>query len=121
MGLLAQAQDWLNRTLQTAGGVSVVYVRGVQSLPLTAVVGRTAFAQVGGQNAAGAAVIWGDRDYLITAADLTLGEPRRGDRITETIDGVACVFECMAPGNEPAWRWSDAGRTKYRIHTKQVS
>lgn len=123
MSLLSRGQRWLNNTLQGAGGVSVTYTRGVQSVTLTAWVGRTAFAQLPGTGT-GAAVIWGDRDYLVPAADLLLGgqvvTPQRGDRITEVIDGASLTFEVMAPGAEPAWRYSDAGRQTLRVHTKKV-
>jgi len=122
MSLLSRGQRWLNNSLQGAAGVSLTYTRGAQSVTLTGWVGRTAFAQAGGQG--GAAVIWGDRDYLFPAADLILGgsvvTPQRGDRITEIIAGTTLTFEVIAPGNEPAWRYSDAGRQTLRVHTKKV-
>lgn len=121
MGLLSGAQSWLTSTLRTDAGVTVTYSRtGQTSLTLTAMVGRTAFSQIPGNDAGGAAVIWGDRDYFVRVADLTYGEPRKGDRITEVINGVAVTFECQAPGGEPCWRYSDQERTLYRIHTKRV-
>jgi len=30
------------------------------------------------------------------------------------------VHEVMAPGDEPNWRFSDAGRSLLRVHTKQT-
>lgn len=123
MSLLSRGQSWLNRTLAVAAGVSLTYTRGAQSVTLTGWVGRTAFAQLPGSGS-GAAVIWGDRDYLIPVSDLVLGgsavTPQRGDRISETIDGVSLTFEVLAPGTEPAWRYSDAGRQTYRVHCKKV-
>ena len=69
----------------------------------------------------GARIEFGDRDYLITAADLTFGEPALGDRITESIGSEGSrTFEVMTPNTgEPAWRYSDQGRTVWRIHTKE--
>jgi hypothetical protein len=81
-------------------------------------VGRTVFSRI--PNAAGATVVFGDRDYLVAVADLP-AEPERGDRIAETINGQAVTFEVMAPASEPAWRYSDPARTVYRIHAKEVT
>jgi hypothetical protein len=67
---------------------------------------------------------WTDRDFLIHAADLVLAGnavlPERGDVIRETQGGQTFVFAVMAPGKEPAWRWSDVFRKVLRIHAKQV-
>lgn len=102
-----------------AAGVSITYTRSASVLPIEAVVGRTVFAS---NSLDGPRVEYGDRDYLIEAADLTIGEPAIGDRITQIIDGVSRVFEVMTPGTgEPAWRWSDPANTTYRIHCKRVS
>jgi hypothetical protein len=117
--LFEKARDWLPAAVQAAAGVSVTYARGVTSLAITAVVGRTAFAsnQMGGPR-----IEWGDRDYLITVEDLTIGEPAIGDRVTEVIDGTSIVFELVTPDTgEPAWRYSDPQRTVYRLHMKRVS
>ena len=114
--LFAKANDWLTTQVQAAAGESVTYTRNATSITLTAVVGRTVFAS----NAEGGARIeFGDRDYLIAAADLTFGTPREGDRIT---DAAGLVFEVQEPGTgEPAWRYSDPDRTEFRIHVKRVA
>lgn len=116
MTLFEQARAWLPGMVQAAAGVSVIYTRGVRSITVTAVVGRQAMTSVI-QNRV--RVEWGDRDYLIAVADLTFGEPALGDRITETIDGVAVTFEVQTPDTgEPAARHSDPQRTTWRIHVK---
>jgi hypothetical protein len=79
-------------------------------------VGRTVFSRLNREG--GAAVVFGDRDYLIPVAELP-NEPQRGDRITEVISGVEAVFEVVEPMGEPAWRYSDPGHTVYRVHTKK--
>lgn len=67
------------------------------------------------------------RDFLIEASAYGFGagavEPEPGDYVRETLaDGSVEVFEVMSPGGrEPAWRWSDRGRTTYRVHTKRVA
>lgn len=119
MGLLDRGPAMLNRALGVAAGASVTYTRGATSLPLTAEVGRTVFRSAAA--AGGVRLEWGDRDYVIPAAALTLGEPAEGDRVAETVNGVACVFEVQRPDTgEPAWRFSDPTRTAYRLHVKQV-
>lgn len=127
MGLLRDGEAFLNRAMAEAGGVSATYSRPAtgQSLAITtAWVGRTAFSQVQG-GPTSAAVIWGDRDYLIPVEDLILGgsrtTPQKGDRIREVVNGEEATFEVMAPGTEPCWRYSDAGRTRYRVHCKRVN
>lgn len=124
MGLLHRGTAMLNRCMGVAGGVTVTYTRAADpGNPVTiaaesgrAWVGRTAFASNAQDKAR---LVWGDRDYLILASALP-AEPAEGDRIAETVSGVACVFEVLEPDTgEPAWRWADEGRTVYRLHVKE--
>lgn len=108
------------RRHKAAAGVSVTYARaGQSSLALSAWVGRIAFrSDYGG----GVRVELGDRDYFVAVADLTLGTPRLGDRITETIGGTAVTFEVQTPETgEACWRYHDPDRTVYRLHCKRVT
>ncbi len=120
--LLTRGQTALIERQQVAAvsGNTISYQRGVQSIDLTNIAwtGRTVFAS----NMDDAARIeFGDRDYLIPVANLTFGEPQIGDRIAETVGSTIHTFEAMTPDTgEPAWRYSDQGRTVYRIHTKEV-
>ncbi|HEX4131462.1 MAG TPA: hypothetical protein VHZ24_15590 [Pirellulales bacterium] len=123
--LLQTGSDWLADQLKANASQTVVYSRGDALLTVAAVIGRTVF-----ETASDIGIVeqWEARDYLIQAADLTLGEPQRGDQITERSDqatatqGTATyVYEVMAPGNEPAYRFSDPYRKTYRIHTKLVA
>lgn len=117
--LFELAQDWLPDMVQLAAAASVTYARGVTTATVTAVVGRTVFAS---NVEGGARVEFGDRDYLITVADLVAAnaawtEPAIGDRITDA-DGK--IFEVVTPDTgEPAWRYSDPQHTVWRIHTKR--
>jgi hypothetical protein len=125
--LLAKGQALLARLMvrdATPAG-AVTYLRDAETLDLTgkAWVGRTVFTRIPREG--GAAIVFGDRDYLVIATDLVFDsevvEPRRGDRIVEVIAGVEVTFEVIDPFGEPAWRWSDPGRMVYRIHTKEVA
>ena len=65
------------------------------------------------------------RDFLVLTDDLVLGGartlPERGDRVRETQGTTTFVYEVMAPGKEPHWRYSDPYRKALRIHTKHIS
>lgn len=107
----------LVRRQKAAWGVSVTYTRSATTLTLTVVPGQAVAIS---QELPGRIEI-AERDYLVAVADLTLGEPAIGDRITETIGGVPCVFEVMQPKTgEPAWRYSSQWRVLYRLHCKRV-
>lgn len=128
MSLMTRATAALVRRQQQAAvsGNAVTYARGAERVDLTnkAWCGRTLFRR-NPLDVSGAAVVWGDRDYLIPVADLVIGgiavTPKRGDRVEETIGGVVVTFEVVTPPNEPEWRYSDQGRAVYRVHTKKVA
>src|SRR3954466_8485975 len=113
--LLQQGSDWLADRLKSVASQSVVFSRGATSNSVSATIGRTLFEAT---SELGIVERWEARDYLIQAVDLPLGEPRRGDQIREIQNGTTYVYEVMAPGNEPAYRFSDPYRKTYRIHTK---
>jgi len=99
----------------------VEYRRGAEAATLQATIGRTVFDQ---QDQFGVIQRTESRDYLIRAQDLVLGgeqtTPKTGDRIVEVIDDEPLIYEVMAPGDEPPWRFSDPGRITLRIHTKFI-
>lgn len=129
MSLRSRGSAALTRRQGQANAVTITYTRGAESVtiaadePGAAWVGNTLFARV--VDEPGAAVLWGERDYIIPAASLVIGgeltRPQKGDRIAETIDGAELVFELQTPTGEPAWRYSDADRQRYRVHMKKVS
>jgi hypothetical protein len=120
--VLRNGSDWLADQLKTHASRPLVYRRGTQQVTVQATVGRTLLKLDDGYG--GVRMEWTDRDFLIHAADLVLAGnptlPERGDVIRETQGGRTFVYEVMAPGKEPAWRWSDVFRKVLRIHTKQV-
>lgn len=99
----------------------VVYLRGGASVELDATIGRTVFDQ---QDQFGVLHRTESRDYLIRAADLALaGEqvlPKAGDRVREPAGTGALLYEVVAPGAEPPFRFSDPERTTLRVHTKFI-
>jgi hypothetical protein len=119
--LLEQASDWLDGMRQAHLSRPVTYRRGEDSIEVAATVGKTVFEIDDGY---GAIERFESRDFLITAADLALNgepfEPQPGDLIAETASDKTLVYEVLAPGKEPCWRWSDPHRRTMRIHAKQV-
>ena len=119
--LLEWASNWLEdrRTQHTTR--TVTYRRSPNSANVNASIGRTEFEVDDGF---GVLQKIESRDFLILAADLVLAGapvlPERGDRIDETVGTTTYVYEAMAPGSEPAWRYSDPYRKTLRIHTKLV-
>lgn len=120
--LLEWASAWLDGMRAKYLARTVTYCRGEESVEVQATLGRTVFEIA---DAYGVVEQSESRDFLIPAADLVLGEavtlPERGDRIRETHDGKVFVYEVMAPGKEPHYRFSDVYRRTLRIHTRQVA
>ncbi len=119
--LLETGSNWLEDQRTKHATRSVSYQRGADSVLLQATIGRTVFEI---DNGHGVLERIESRDFLVLAVDLVLlGSavlPKRGDRIRETQGTVTYVYEVMAPGKEPEWRWSDPYRKTLRIHTKQI-
>lgn len=121
-----RGRDALVRRQKLAAGVAVTYTRAsdASTVALTVVPGLTTFVS---QELPGRVEI-GNRDYQIAVADLMAGgveaPPAIGDRITETLNGVACVFEVMNPdpsaSSEQAVRYASQWRAMYRVHTQKV-
>ncbi len=120
--LLEQGATWLDEQRHAHLTRTVTYERGADSVQVQATIGRTVFEQA---DEYGAIHRIESRDFLVRAADLVLGGtqtlPQAGDRIRETDGGVTHVYEVMAPGTEPPWRYSDAYRRVLRVHTKHVA
>ena len=116
--LLEQSQEWLTSMNRIFRSRQVIYARGAQTKEVPALVGKTVFKVDKGY---GLFERVEARDFLIEAADLEeFGEPERGDRVMDTLNGKVELFEVMSPGGEPHFRYSDPYRKVFRIHTKHV-
>jgi hypothetical protein len=115
--LLEQAASWLADVRTAHLSHPVTYCRGDGSADVPATVGRTVFEIDDGS---GAVERFESRDFLIAASALPVDEPRPGDKVKEPAGGKLVVYEVMAPGKEPCWRWSDPFRKTVRVHTKQI-
>ena len=121
--MLQEGFDWLADRLKDHCSREVAYQRDAEQIVVKATIGRTLLQVEDGFG--GVRMEWTDRDFLIQAADLVLAGterlPKRGDRIRDRQGGQVFVFEVMAPGKEPIWRFADPYRKMLRIHTKQVA
>jgi len=101
--LLEQSQEWLTTMNRTRRSRQVVYARGAQTKEVPALVGETIFKM---DNGYGLFERVEARDYLIEVTDLAeFGEPARGDRVKDVLNGKVELFEVMAPGGEPHLAW----------------
>ena len=123
--LLEQGSAWLEDQRHAHMTRTVTYTRTIGVLgtfvTLAATIGKTEFEQA---DDFGIVHRIQSRDYLVLATDLVLGGeqslPKAGDKIQETVGSTMFLYEVMAPGGEPPWRYSDPYRKTLRIHTKLV-
>ena len=119
--VLARGLAWLEDQRHQHLTQTVTYRRGTDSVELAATIGRTEFEQA---DEYGIVRRTESRDYLVRTEDLVLTGsatlPKSGDRILETDGGATFVYEVMAPGSEPPYRYSDPYRRTLRIHTKFI-
>jgi len=101
---------------------TVTYGRGASTVDVAATIGRTVFEQA---DESGFIRKVESRDFLVRRTDLVLNGsaalPRAGDRVLEPDGSQTQVYEVMAPGGEPPFRFSDPYRNTLRIHTKHVA
>lgn len=120
--VLVQGRRWLERQRLRFLAHPVRYRRGGTVVEVSATIGRTIF-RVESVNVVLERIE--GRDYLIAAHELMAAgialPPQRGDRIEEDADGRRWIYEVLAPGGEPPWRWSDPERHCLRIHTIYLS
>ncbi len=119
--LLRKGQEWLASKLTQHASREIVYRRGDLGVTLRATFGRSLYDQDDGEGIVTRSQV---RDFLIDTDGLLKSIinslPRRGDTIVEIDGNQTFIFEVMALGGDPPWRYSDPFRLKLRIHTKQI-
>jgi len=120
--LFETGATWLADQLKTHASTEVIYVRGGDQVPVKATIGKTEFEIDDGS---GVVVRIQSRDFLVHTVDLVLGGtetlPVAGDLIREVQGANTFVYEVVAPGNEPHFRYSDPFRKLLRVHSKHVA
>jgi hypothetical protein len=121
MDVLQEGARWLEEQRLQFMTRKVLYQRGTSSVQVNATIGKTIFTL---DNGFGVREQYETRDYIIASAELILDGnltlPKRGDRLRETSGTTEFIYEVMAPGKEPEFRFSDLYRYSFRIHTKLV-
>ncbi len=119
--LLRKGQEWLASKLTQHASREIVYRRGELGVTLRATIGKSMYDQDDGEGIVTRSQV---RDFLIDTDGLLRSVinslPRRGDTIVEIDGNQTFIFEVMALGGDPPWRYSDPFRLKLRIHTKQI-
>ena len=120
--LLEQSSAWLDGQNVKHRSRLVTYQRVDDTVEVHATIGKTVFEV---DDAFEVIERVESRDFLLPAAELVLDGkqvlPERGDRIRETQDDKVYVYEVLAPGRAPHWKFSDDYRRTLRIHTKHVA
>ncbi len=119
--LLQCGSAWLENQRVKFCSSLVIYARGSVTVEVNATRGRTLFFIDDGY---GAQIRSESRDYLILTAELILNAvptlPQVGDQVRETDGNQSFIYEVVAPGGEPHFRYSDPYRQTLRIHTKLI-
>ena len=107
------------RDLVKVHGSTHTYVRGEQSVSLSAVPGRREYRVL---DADGVLTTFSSHDRVVAAEDLVIDDtrltPQRGDVIQQTVDGQVHTFHVQFPDpNQPPYRWSDDVGRVLVIHT----
>lgn len=118
MGLLNRGATFLARKFKANESRTITYHRLDASVEISATPGRTMLQlQMADGNIE---MVWTDRDYTFTKADLVLfgaaTEPQRGDWIEDSLDDA--VLAVLPYGSEPLFKPCDEFGIAIRLHTK---
>lgn len=113
--MLLKAEKFINKMRSKSTEVEIEYHHnGAESFVgvLRATLGRTLFKT---DNGYGIGIIVHGKDFIFDKKAIPV-IPATGDVII--YDGMK--FEVLAPSDEPVWRYSGAGNSSIRVHTKEV-
>lgn len=118
MNMMADGISMLDAARKASMSSDAVYSRGGESVTVAAAQGNYQYEAA---TEGGAIVTAHVLDFVVTAADLLLGdavvEPMVGDLITVN----AKTYEVLDLAGGGAWRWSGPPGTAIRIHTKEIT
>lgn len=121
--LIATGTAWLTSQLKSHASDSITLSRsGETDVTLSASIGSSEFDT---EDENGFLTKVESRDFIVDAADYAFAagavEPARGDQFRETVGSAVHVYEVFSFGSErQLFRYSDAARTRLRVHTKKV-
>lgn len=117
--MIADGARWLDDQRRLHMAVNVTYrpAAGLFAVTVPATIGLSRYETV---DAAGQLLRYESRDYFISTRDMK-HEPKRGDTITELVDGNAQSYLVAGPpGGGNVWSWADRGQQIRRIHTHKL-
>lgn len=114
--MLSSGAAWLAGQLHAAASSTVVFVRGASAVETKATVGSSSFEAA---NQSGVVERWESRDFIVRTDDLPFGEPQRGDKVVETINGISVTYDVSSPRGVPLFHYGDAFRQTVRVHAVQ--
>lgn len=118
---MQDAVDWFADQLQDVAGREIVYIRGsTETAPFVASVASTSYEVADDM---GVLTSFAAFDWTIRAANIVLNnvlrEPRLGDYIRETLNGVEVRYEVLPIGSMPCFSWLDTSGALLLVHTKR--
>jgi len=117
--MLEQAVGWLGDMRTQHLSRTVEYVRGAETVELSATLGSTRYELT---DDAGATVEAKATDFIVAADELVLGgaavKPQIGDRIRLPAGASVLVFEVLDLAGSGHWRPADPFGKALRIHAK---
>lgn len=115
--LLQDAATWMAGQLKAAGGRVVQYRRLGTVISITATPQQQMRLVTGDDGLVTDVAV---DSWTVTAADLTLGEPRPGDQIVETLSLEEIRYEVLPLATAPCFEWFDSSGIMLTVHTKRV-
>ncbi len=119
--MLEQAVGWLGDQRTQHLSQTVEYVRGGETVALSATLGSTRYELT---DDAGATVQAKAADFIVAADELVLGgavtKPQIGDRIRLPAGSQVLVFEVLDLAGAGHYRPADPFGKALRIHAKQI-
>jgi hypothetical protein len=115
--LLDNATTWLADQLKNSAGRSIVYIRNITRIALTA---TRISEDEQAVDVTGSLVLVRQHSFVFLQSALSGLEPRAGDVIEEN-NGVPITWEVMPHGGGPPWQWEDAAGLLIRVYVKQVT
>lgn len=117
--MIAIGEAWFEQQRRQHLAVTADYTPTVgipRTVRATAVIGRWE-----SMDAAGQILRTETRDFFVHVDDLSQ-DPKKGDRLLLTENGVSVTYEVMIPsGAQHHWQWADRRQTIRRIHTMVVA
>lgn len=121
--MFANAIRNLNAALKSAGGATITYRRGNDSIDITAVPVRVNHSDYSPD--ADLSLTSRDRDWIVLAEDLAIAgqliDPQRGDEIDwiDSLD-VTHTYEVLPRAGDRCFRHTDVTMLQFRIYTKEA-